>query len=400
MPWKTSEAEEQRAKFIKERLTGRSSMAELCRRFGISRNCGHKWWRRFCLAGRAGLAARGRASAKAAGLRRRWDERVRRLRRAHPQWGAPKLQWGLRQKYRPGPWPSVSTIGRWLRQAGLTRRRPARAVRGPRLLLPRSHPADRPNAVWTIDFKGSFYTGDRRRVSPLTVRDLATRCILAARHIRPAEAAVARLLQRLFKRHGRPQVIRTDNGPPFGSLGPRGWTPLTLRWVRQGIRVEFSRPACPQDNAGHEQMHGILKRATAQPPAANPAAQQRRIDRWRQEYNHRRPHAALGMQPPAKLYAAGPGRAASIPAWTYPPSCTLTRLDARGRQRWGGRARHIGRAFARQVVGLRARTANLAEVYFGPHLLGTLHRSDLAGLRPVQWRPTQRGKGRGLRPLP
>ncbi|MCX6953670.1 MAG: integrase core domain-containing protein [Verrucomicrobia bacterium] len=254
--------------------------------------------------------------------------------------------------------------------------------------------------MWTVDFKGSFYTADRRRVCALTVRDLATCYVLAVRQVRPTEQAVGKVLRALFARYGQPRAIRSDNGPPFGSTGPRGWTPLSLWWVRQGIRVEFGRPACPQDNAGHEQMHGVLKQATAQPPAKHLVAQQRRFDRWRREYNHARPHAALGQCPPAKRYRPRRRRTVRVPVWAYPPGCELLRLDARGRIRWGARTRHIGRAFARQQVGLKAKTSQLAEVYFGPHLLGTLHLADLAGLRPVQWRHSHHTKGRGLRPLP
>jgi transposase InsO family protein len=39
--------------------------------------------------------------------------------------------------------------------------------------------ARQPNEVWTVDFKGWFRTGDGTRVEPLTVRDLASRYILA-----------------------------------------------------------------------------------------------------------------------------------------------------------------------------------------------------------------------------
>lgn len=391
MPWKTSGAEKERRRFVQARLAGQATMSELCRQFGISRQCGHKWWRRFQAEGRKGLKRRSQETAYAARQEQRWRGAVLRLRRKHARWGAPKLQWWLRQQRRRGPWPSSATIGRWLKRAGLTRRRPDRARPGPVQTMPPRGAAGEPNAVWTVDFKGSFYTQDRRRVCALTVRDLATRYVLAVRHVQPTEAVVARVLQRLFAQQGRPRAIRTDNGPPFGSTGPRGWTPLTLGWVRQGIRVEFGRPGCPQDNAGHEQMHGVLKQATAQPAAANLAAQQRRFDRWRRHYNALRPHDALGRCPPAWRYASRRRLSARVPTWSYPCGCQLRRLDARGRIRWGGRSRHIGRAFARQHLGFKRKTSQLVEVYFGPHLLGTLHHSDRAGLRPVQWRRPCRG---------
>lgn len=138
-------------------------------------------------------------------------------------------------------------------------------------------------------------------------------------------------------------------------------------------------------------MHGVLKRETAQPAAANLAAPQRRFDRWRRRYNHLRPHDGLGRCPPVWRYGRKPRRSPRAPTWSYPRGCQLLRLDPRGRLRWGGRPRHIGRAFARQQVGLKRKTSQMVEVYFGPHLLGTLHQSDRAGLRPVQWRRPRRG---------
>lgn len=401
MPWKTSEAVEERARFVRARLAGTSSMTALCQQFGISRDCGYKWWRRFCADGRRGLEERGRDSHVALRCTQRWRSRVLRLRQAYPSWGAPKLRVLLQRRYPLGPWPAVSTLGRWLTSAGVTRRRPKRARAGPVIAPLVRTPALQPNDEWTVDFKGAFYTTDRQKVCPLTVRDLATRFVLAVRQVRPTEAQVAEVMRRLFRRYGRPKAIRTDNGPPFGSSGPRGWTPLTAHWVRLGIAVYFGRPACPQDNAGHEQMHGVLKCRTAKPPSSNVSAQQRRFDRWRHAYNHVRPHAGVGQLPPIALYLAAPlPLHAASPSFHCPAQCRLVPLDARGRLRWHQRVRHIGRAFAGEHVGLEDHPDGFTFVYFGPHLLGTLHPNDLAGLRPVRWRALPAGKGRELRPLP
>ncbi|MEO6001785.1 MAG: DDE-type integrase/transposase/recombinase [Opitutus sp.] len=161
-----------------------------------------------------------------------------------------------------------------------------------------------PNRVWTIDFKGVFATTDGTKITALTVRDLATRYVLLVRHVPHSTAEGVRpVLQRLFRCCGLPEVIRVDNGPPFGGQGARGWTILSAWWIQLGIRVEYSRPACPQDNAAHEQMHRVLKAATARPPAWCAQAQQRRFDRWRYYYNHARPHATLGQRLPAELTA-------------------------------------------------------------------------------------------------
>ncbi|WP_425499905.1 integrase core domain-containing protein [Cerasicoccus maritimus] len=55
------------------------------------------------------------------------------------------------------------------------------------------------------------------------------------------------------------------------------------------MRVEFIRPASPQENGSHERMHRDLKAEVAKRPAPNIQAQQKRFDRWREEYNRKRP---------------------------------------------------------------------------------------------------------------
>lgn len=398
MPWKISEVEELRWKFICACMRRKVTMREVCRCFGISRQCGHKWWRRFQVAGRRGLGARSRRPTSAQVLQQRWHGRVLALRRSVPDFGPDKLCWQLRRQYRRGPWPAARTVARWLALAKLVRRRVRRARPGPRIEPLASVPALRANDVWTVDFKGWFYTTNGRRVCALTVRDLASRYILAVRHVQPAtEPPVAAILRSLFRRHGLPRAIKTDNGAPFGGPGPRGWTALSAAWIRLGIKVEFGRPACPQDNGEHEQMHQVLQAATARPPSLTLEAQQRRFDRWRWRYNHRRPHAALGMQLPATFYRPT-RRRLSPPPWHYPHAWAQVRPDAKGRIRRNRRQRLLGQAFAGALLGLKPSMAGVLEVYFGPHLLGTLHDTDSAGLRPVCWRNPSFRNGRGTAP--
>ena len=72
-------------------------------------------------------------------------------------------------------------------------------------------------------------------------------------------------------------------------------------WINQGIAVEFTRPASPQDNGSHERMHKNLKAEALNPPSPNLRAQQRRFERWQYIYNHVRPHEALQMKKPAQV---------------------------------------------------------------------------------------------------
>ena len=398
MPWQTREEWSERRRFVAARLTRKLTLKELCEQFGISRDCACKWWRRFEAEGVTGLVDRSRARRSALALRVLWMSRVEDARQRYPTWGAPKLRWWLEQNHGERPCPSERTIGRWLAEAPLTKPRARRAPAGPTVRRQVRRPARHPNEVWTVDFKGWFMTADGKRVSPLTVRDLATRYLLLVRHLRADRHEVAQAMRKLFRRYGLPREIRSDNGPPFGSLGPRGWTPLTLGWVRLGIHVSFGRPGCPQDNAEHEQMHAVLKKEATRPAAHNLVQQQRRLEAWRCFYNEQRPHEAIGMVPPATLYRPSPRHLQNPrPPWSYPAGCELKRLDSKGRLTWAQRQRAIGRAFAGQTVGLQPHRHDMVKVYLGPHLLGTLHASDLTDLRPVRSSSLPRKSG-GLRP--
>ncbi|HVZ63142.1 MAG TPA: integrase core domain-containing protein [Lacunisphaera sp.] len=382
MPWKITDKEKVRREFIAARWQNKESMTALCRHFGITRQCGYEWWRR-AQSRDPQMADRSHRTRCAEMLAARWWPRIQRLRRRYRFAGAGQLLWYLQRTYPLGPWPAARTIGRWLAKVGLTRKRRRRALPGPVIRLPVLR-ASAPNEIWTVDFKGWFRTADGRRVCALTVRDLATRYILYVGHMeRTTERAVAAVMRRLFRRYGLPRAIQVDNGPPFGGYGPYGWSTLAVGWVRLGIGVRYGRPACPQDNAAHEQMHQVLQQQTAAPAAASLQAQQRRFERWRRRYNHDRPHRALGMQLPASLYRPTPCRPTPL-VWRYPSHWIVKTIDPRGRIRWSGRARLIGQAFGRQLIALRPERHGVVSVHFGPHLLGHLHAADTTAIRLVR----------------
>lgn len=391
MPWNHKTKEVARWDFVAAvmKRRGAREFGAICREFGISRSCGYRWWERFRRDGRRGLVERERRPRCAQTLYDCWWPRLRKLRSKYPTWGAAKLRILLARAYAAPP-PAESTLQRWLRQAGCTRRRIRRARRGPQLASPPRQLALAPNDVWTLDFKGEFSVGSGQRVRALTVQDAASRFVLAVQHVgKPDDESVRRIMQRLFRRYGLPRAIHVDNGTPFSSGGPLGLSSLSVWWLRLGIRVSRSRRGCPQDNATHEQMHGVLKKETAKPPAATFAAQLRRFAAWRRRYNQVRPNAALGQRPPAEVYR--PSRRtfpATLPQWAYPPHSHVVRVARNGRIWWGQAQRVIGRALAHQYLRLQPTGAASAKVWLGPHLIGVLHAADAAGLRPASYRRT------------
>src|SRR5207247_6028309 len=112
--------------------------------------------------------------------------------------------------------------------------------------------------------------------------------------------------ERAFAEYGLPERIRSDNGPPFASVGLGRLSRLAVWWVRLGIVPERIDPGHPEQNGSHEQFHRVLKAETARPPASSGAAQQRRFTRFCAEYNDERPHEALDNKQPATCYQSSP----------------------------------------------------------------------------------------------
>jgi putative transposase len=387
MPWKIPSVVGERWRLVQALLRKEKSVRHWCRVFGVSPKTAYKWRARFMRGGRPALADRSRGPCRRPRqLPPRWVARIGQVRRAHPHWGPKKIrrQW---QHFR-GWVPTERTIARWLKRLGLTdvrRRRPPLACVRPRRRLT---VARRPNQVWTVDFKGWFRAGNSQRCEPLTVRDLYSRYGLAARVLATQHGPPVRaVFTELFRRRGLPEVIRMDNGSPFASRGPAGLSRLSAWWLRLGIRVEFTRPACPQDNGAHEQFHGVLKRETTRPVARTRRGQQQRTTIWLRRYNRERPHEALGQAVPAKVYRRGrrkfPQR---LPELKYAGSYLVRRVRSNGEIRWAGRKRFIGEAFVGQPVGLRPLRPGVALVKFGRLLIGHLHERDAGAMRPAVYR--------------
>jgi putative transposase len=387
MSWPTGSLLWTRERFVLAALAKQKPFAQVCHEFQITRPTGYKWLRRFRRAGRDGLRDRSRRPHHSPQqLAPRWWLALRQLRRCHPTWGPRKLRARLRQLHPRVRLPAARTLGRWLHRLQLVPRKPRHQRRGPQL-PPRTRtvPA-RPNDVWTIDFKGWYRTGDGTRVEPLTVRDLKSRFLLDIRLLpNQSEVHVHRALLRVFRHYGLPKAIWVDNGPPFGGVGPLGYSRLAVWWRRLGIRVEYGRPAHPQDNAAHEQMHGVYQIEVAAHPAIHPPAGQRQSNHWRNIYNQVRPHEALNGRTPAQLYRPSPRKLPrNLPDWSYPSHWHQKRVSADGRLFWQGRQRFIGRAFGGEKIGLQLRPSGIWNVYLGSELLGTLHQQDRSrSLRPT-----------------
>ncbi|HVA80849.1 MAG TPA: IS481 family transposase [Candidatus Binataceae bacterium] len=373
MPWQEVCPMDEKQRFIAALIAGDESVSAICEEFGISRKTGYQLWQRYQAQGAAGLAPRSRAPHVVPwAIPEAVAEAIIALRRAHPSWGPKKLRAKLRERAAAQSWPALSTIGELVRRAGLSQVRKRRRYAPPNVCPLRI--AVLPNDVWCIDFKGWFRTGDGARCDPLTVSDAFSRYLLCIKVVAaPGYADCRSALERVFREYGLPRAIRSDNGAPFASVGAAGLSRLSLWWVKLGIAPERIAPGKPEQNGRHERMHRTLKAECANPPAASGAAQQRRFDQFRAEFNQQRPHEALGQTPPAKHYApAQRSYPARIADPVYPCDYQLRRVRSNGEIKWQGEMVFIGQALIGEVIGLRETDEGDAEVYFGPISLGLL----------------------------
>ena len=371
MPWKESNALEQRNAFITEWLTGEQPISELSRIYRISRKTAYKWLERFDLSGRGGLADGSRAPHHSPqAIREETSAVIVAERQAHPNWGARKIVQSLMRKQPEEDWPAASSIGELLKREGLIQGRRTRR-RTPPYTDPLQH-AQAANQVWSVDFKGWFLYGDGGRCDPFTTTDALSRFLLRCRATEKADGAHVRaVMESTFREYGLPEAIRSDNGSPFASRAPGGLSRLSMWWIQLGIRHERIEPGCPEQNGRHERMHRTLKQETASPPKANRRLQQQAFAAFEREYNEERPHEALGWRTPADVYVASCRRyPARLPELEYPPGVHLRRISQQGSLKWRCERTFLSEVLARQTVGLLETEEDFFEVYYGPLLIG------------------------------
>jgi putative transposase len=387
MPWRDLRPMDEKILFIGEHLRGLYSHSELCERYGISRKTGYKWICRYQAQQLEGLQERSRRplhspEAIAYTLRKAIIE-LRQQGRDAP--GAKKIQAQLSARFPAERVPSKSTIYNILRAAGLTEPRRRRRRVGP--YPPPFGPVHEPNELWSADYKGQFRLGNAQWCYPLTVMDHHSRYLLGCRGEQATDTASAqRYLRRLFREHGLPRRIRSDNGAPFASTAAAGLSRLSIWWIRLGIVPERIEAGKPQQNGRHERMHRTLKQATTRPASANRRAQQRLFDRFRDHYNHHRPHEALGQEVPARHYCDSPRPYPErLPQLLYPGHVQVKVVSHSGVVYAHGGQIYLSHLLAGERVGLEEIDDGVWEIHFGPLRLGAVDLREKQGGKTPYW---------------
>jgi putative transposase len=373
MPWKELCALDLRTGMIDQWLSREYNVTELSESYGVSRKTVYKWINRYLRQGKAGLAALPREPYHHPNVTpEETVEAIMDMKKRRMRWGPRKVIAKLRNDYPDTRWPADSTVHDILKRHGLVRPRKYRH-RTPAYTEPFLG-CDRPNRVWSADYKGQFRMGNGRLCYPLTTTDNHSRYILGCWGLtRPTFEQTQPCFEWMFRNSGLPEAIRTDNGIPFASIGLGGLSRLSVWFIKLGIRAERIEVGHPEQNGRHERMHRTLKEATATPPKMNIHEQQKAFNRFMVEYNEERPHEALSQRPPASIYRpSSKPYPAKLPEVEYDQNATVRYVHTNGCIKWKGDLFFLSETLIGEYVALKQIDTHLWEVRFSFHQLGFL----------------------------
>ena len=363
MAWRRVDVEAERIRFVELAVSGERSFRSLCALYGISRPTGYLWLKRFREGGVGAMVEHSRRPLRSPlRLGQELEEQIVALRQRYPEWGARKLKVLLQ---REGVRVARTTLHRVLQRRGLLHPldRHAKATGS----FCRAHP----NQLWQMDFKSPKGWGTH--LGPLSVVDDCSRYAVVLEQLPSGrQEHVQQRLERAFTDCGVPEAMLMDHGQPWwNTQSSGGWTQLSVWLMRVGVRLYYSGIRHPQTQGKVERFHGALEKARRR--RGHPEGEvQPWLDRFREEYNHVRPHEALNMQTPASLWQPS-GRVYTGPREpVYSADAEVRQLNSLGYLRLNRRNWPIAGALAHQHVQLK-RIEDRVLVFYAHTLIRDLH---------------------------
>lgn len=191
-------------------------------------------------------------------------------------------EWNHKRVYR------VYKMMRYNKRSKLRKRLPAR-VKHP-LIIPEG-----PCQSWSIDFvSDSLNCGRKFRVANI-IDDFNREALGMEAPMSITSSRLIRMLEMVIWEYGKPKKISTDNGPEFISKEFEQWCKANE------IEHQFTQPGCPTQNAYIERFNGSYRRGVLDAYIFRNLSEVREItEQWRNDYNNKRPHTALGNITPVQ----------------------------------------------------------------------------------------------------
>lgn len=181
-----------------------------------------------------------------------------------------------------------------------------------------------PNQTWSIDFMSDSLV-DGRKFRLLNVIDDFNRESLAIEIDTSLPCLrVIRVLNGLINQRGKPQNIRSDNGPEFTSHRLQQWC------EQNGINLQYIQPGRPMQNAYIERKNGSIRRELLNAYLFYSLSEVKEMSKeWQKDYNGERPHKSLGYQSPIE-YAHQYYKRSENAQQLYPQTANENHLQIEG----------------------------------------------------------------------
>jgi transposase InsO family protein len=393
---------EQRYQAVLEVLEG-ATVVDVARRFGVARQTVHVWLGSYASRGLAGLADHSsRPLSCPHQMPAVVEARIVAMRREHPGWGPRTILYWLGQEGFD-PLPGRTSVERCLVRHGLVEPKKRKRRREDYRRWERSRSME----LWQMDIVGGVHvvdpeTGELSEAKIVTGIDDHSRFVVCARVVARATARpVCDALEWALGRYGCPEQILSDNGKVFTARFGPGPGPVLFDRIctNNGITHILTKPRSPTTTGKIERWHKTLRAEFLNGRVfASIAEAQAALDAWVEEYNHRRPHQAIGKVPPFERFQLaapkpGPVEVPEPDAIIDAGPVTSRRVNVDGT---------ISFATARYKAGGRWLAGQSVEVVCDGGLVQILHRGVLvathARRHPVDKQTAGMARGRRLAP--
>jgi len=258
---------------VQESLGGK---AQACRALGLSRS---------------GYYLLKRASVKSRGMRKE----IVALSQRHPRYGYRRITAMMR---RDGFVINAKRVQKARREEGYQVSKKQRRTRRVGTSTAERQRATHPNHVWSWDFvMDQTDSGSCFRI--LTLIDEFTREFLTvhlAWSIRAED--VITVVEAAMVRYGRPEHLRSDNGPEFIAYKIQDWL------AEKAVKTLYIKPGSPWENGHIESFHDKFRDEHLNRELFGSLLEAKvLVEAWRIEYNQKRPHSSLGYQTPEEFAA-------------------------------------------------------------------------------------------------
>jgi transposase InsO family protein len=351
-----------------------ATVAEVCRRHNISRETYYQYRRRYLAQGLSGLEDRSRRPHRSPGrMDPAVEEEICRMRKAHPRWGARRIQAELaRRGVDP---PAVSSIHQALRRNHLVAPQPPRR---PQAL--KRFEREVSNDLWQIDATQVRLARGKKAWVLDTIDDHSRYLLAALAADAPTGEAAWDCFEEAASRYGLPTQVLSDNGMCFTGRLQGVEVAFEQNLAELGVELITSGPYHPQTLGKLERFHKTLKGWLAEEgPAWDLPHLQELLDGFRHHYNRERPHQAIGNLTPAERYRYAPPVADGPPSVgvdergepVYPPRSIVRKVSACGQLGYRTKQITVGRRWA----GARVRIIpvnGLVHIFYGEELIRVL----------------------------